>query len=57
MPVDKPPAPEACNCFAVRAAARQITQAYDQFLGPNGLRTTQFSILALILRSQDRCTV
>jgi hypothetical protein len=57
MPVDKPPAPEACNCFAVRATARQITQAYDQFLGPTGLRTTQFSIPAVILRSQDRCTV
>jgi hypothetical protein len=57
MPVDKPPAPEACNCFAVRAAARHITQAYDPFLAPTGLRTRQFSILAVILRSQDRCTV
>jgi hypothetical protein len=57
MPVDKPPAPEACNCFAVRATALHITQAYDQFLAPTGLRTRQFSILAVILRSQDRCTV
>jgi len=39
-----------CNCHAVRAAARHITQAYDQFLAPAGLRTTQFSILAKLKR-------
>ena len=39
-----------CNCHAVRAAARHITQAYDQFLAPSGLRTTQFSILAKLKR-------
>src|ERR1700751_670796 len=39
-----------CNCHAVRAAARHITQAYDQFLAPSGLRTTQFSILAALKR-------
>ena len=38
--------PEECNCLAVRQAARHITQFYDQFLTPSGLRTTQFSILA-----------
>jgi DNA-binding MarR family transcriptional regulator len=37
---------EECNCFAVRAAARRVTQFYDQFLAPTGLRTTQFSVLA-----------
>ena len=50
MPIDKLPAPEECNCFAVRAAARHVTQAYDQFLAPTGLRTTQFSILAKLKR-------
>lgn len=30
----------------MRQAARHITQFYDQFLAPSGLRTTQFSILA-----------
>jgi DNA-binding MarR family transcriptional regulator len=40
----------ACNCAAVRAAARHITQAYDGFLAPSGLRTTQFSILARLGR-------
>jgi DNA-binding MarR family transcriptional regulator len=37
---------EQCNCLAVRQAARHLTQFYDQYLAPSGLRTTQFSILA-----------
>jgi DNA-binding MarR family transcriptional regulator len=36
----------ACNCLAVRSAARHVTQFYDQLLAPTGLRTTQFTILA-----------
>jgi len=44
------PPPEVCNCFAVRAAARHVTQSYDQFLAPSGLRTTQLSILARLNR-------
>ena len=43
--------PEECNCLAVRQAARHITQFYDQFLAPSGLRATQFSILAKLRRS------
>jgi DNA-binding MarR family transcriptional regulator len=42
--------PEECNCLAVRQAARHITQFYDHFLAPSGLRTTQFSILANLRR-------
>src|SRR5271165_4195425 len=42
--------PEDCNCLAVRQAARHITQFYDQFLAPSGLRTTQFSILGRLRR-------
>src|SRR5262249_58128199 len=38
--------PEACNCLALRQAARRATQLYDQALAPTGLRTTQFSILS-----------
>ncbi|MBV8421287.1 MAG: winged helix-turn-helix transcriptional regulator [Hyphomicrobiales bacterium] len=44
-----PPA-EECNCFAVRAAARHVSQSYDRFLAPAGLRTTQYSILARLKR-------
>lgn len=50
MTSDSKPVPEECNCYAVRAAARHVTQAYDQFLAPAGLRTTQFSILAKLKR-------
>jgi DNA-binding MarR family transcriptional regulator len=41
---------EECNCSAVRAAARHVTQFYDQVLAPAGLRTTQCSILARLNR-------
>ena len=40
-----------CICLAVRQAARHVTQSYDQFLAPAGLRTTQFSILAKLKRN------
>jgi DNA-binding MarR family transcriptional regulator len=44
------PPPEECTCFAVRAAARHVSQSYDRFLAPAGLRTTQYSILARLKR-------
>ena len=37
-----------CTCFNLRKAARAVTQMYDEFLRPSGLRTTQFSLLMLI---------
>jgi DNA-binding MarR family transcriptional regulator len=46
MPTARVPESEDCNCFAVRSAARHVTQLYDQFLAPIGLRATQFSIMA-----------
>ena len=50
MPTVTLPGPEDCNCFAVRSAARHVTQLYDQLLAPVGLRVTQFSILAKLTR-------
>jgi len=50
MPYDDRPDAEVCNCAAIRAAARHVTQSYDQFLAPVGLRTSQFSILAKLKR-------
>jgi DNA-binding MarR family transcriptional regulator len=50
MPSTTVPTAENCHCFAVRAAARHVTQLYDQFLAPVGLRTSQFSILAKLKR-------
>ena len=44
------PRPEECNCFAVRSAARHVSQYYDRYLAATGLRTTQFSILAKLKR-------
>ena len=40
--------PMSCNCLALRQAARHVTQFYDQCLAKKGLRTTQFSILAML---------
>src|SRR6202161_4627658 len=42
--------PAACNCLALRQATRHVTQFYDQFISPLGLRTTQYSILARLQR-------
>jgi DNA-binding MarR family transcriptional regulator len=50
MHSDGPVTPTACSCLAIRQAARHVSQFYDQFLAPTGLRTTQFSILAKIKR-------
>jgi len=42
--------PSGCNCLALRQAARRVTQVYDVFLAPSGLRATQYSILARLKR-------
>jgi DNA-binding MarR family transcriptional regulator len=38
----------SCSCFAVRRAARAITQHYDRHLRPSGLRATQFTLLVVL---------
>src|SRR6202049_1264352 len=42
--------PAACNCLALRQAARHVTQFYEQFVGPLGLRAAQYSVLAMLPR-------
>src|ERR1700679_4038248 len=42
--------PAACSCLALRQATRHVTQFYDQFISPLGLRATQYSILARLDR-------
>ncbi len=37
-----------CACLNLRQATRAVTQLYDDFLRPTGLRITQFSLLAVI---------
>jgi DNA-binding MarR family transcriptional regulator len=46
------PISERCNCLALRQAARHVTQFYDQYLAPTGLRVTQFSLLTKLQRSR-----
>lgn len=41
---------DVCHCFAVRQAARWISQLYDQHLADAGLRSTQYAILAHLER-------
>ncbi len=40
----------ACNCLAIRQAARQITQLYERHLAAAGLTASQYSILAKLSR-------
>lgn len=35
-----------CNCLALRQAARHVSQLYDSHLAQEGLRATQYSVLA-----------
>jgi DNA-binding MarR family transcriptional regulator len=39
---------QRCTCFNLRKAARAVTQLYDEYMRPTGLRVTQFSLLAVI---------
>ena len=45
-----------CNCFALRQAARHVTQIYDRHLAKEGLRSTQYSVL-LNLRRLARISI
>ena len=46
----RPSRPLDCNCLVVRQAARHVTQLYDRWLAPFGLKTSQFGILASLKR-------
>lgn len=48
------PFPDHCTCFAIRRAARHVSQGYDRALAPTGLRTTQFSLLSTLDRHGPR---
>jgi DNA-binding MarR family transcriptional regulator len=50
-PALKIPEPGRCNGLSLRKATRRISQLYDAFLTPCGLRSTQRSILLQIARS------
>jgi DNA-binding MarR family transcriptional regulator len=42
--------PDACSCVSLRKAARHVSQFYDVYLAPLGIRTTQYSILSRVAR-------
>ncbi|NNG03555.1 MAG: MarR family transcriptional regulator [Inquilinus sp.] len=48
-----PPAPPEgpCTCAQVRRAARGLTRDYDRALKPAGLKLTQYSVLANLVRA------
>src|ERR1700679_703812 len=44
---------DECNCFALRQAARHVTQIYERHLGAIGLTAAQFTILAKRARTPN----
>jgi DNA-binding MarR family transcriptional regulator len=49
--MSKLPFHDECNCFALRQAARYVTQIYERHLGQIGLTAAQFTILAKLART------
>jgi DNA-binding MarR family transcriptional regulator len=42
--------PSACNCINLRRASQAITEVYDDFLAPSGLKISQYALLKNIKR-------
>jgi DNA-binding MarR family transcriptional regulator len=55
--MEKPLSYDDCNCFAVRQAARYITQLYERHLLPVGLTAAQFTLLAKLSRRAEGWTM
>jgi DNA-binding MarR family transcriptional regulator len=51
------PSYDECNCFALRQAARYVTQIYERHLGEVGLTAAQFTILAKLARAAAPLTM
>ena len=48
--MNRPLSYDECNCFALRQAARYVTQIYERHLGEVGLTAAQFTIIAKLAR-------
>ena len=46
----KPLSPDECNCFALRQAARYVTQIYERHMASLNLSAAQFTILVKLDR-------
>ena len=42
--------PSVCNCINLRRASQAITEVYDQFLEPSGLKISQYALLKNIMQ-------
>lgn len=51
--MNRPLSYDECNCFALRQAARYVTQIYERHLGAIGLTAAQFTIMAKLARLPD----
>jgi len=51
--MDKPISHDDCNCFALRQAARYVTQIYERHLGEVGVTAAQFTIVAKLARKPN----
>lgn len=47
---------ESCACFLAKRTARLLTQHYERYLRPSGLRATQFTLLVALTRLRDAAT-
>jgi DNA-binding MarR family transcriptional regulator len=48
--MNKPTSHDECNCFALRQAARFVTQIYERHLSRVGLTAAQYTIMAKLSR-------
>jgi DNA-binding MarR family transcriptional regulator len=48
--MNKPLSHDECNCFALRQAARFVTQIYERHLSQAGLTAAQYTIMAKLSR-------
>lgn len=48
--MSSPVSPQGCTNFKLRRVTRLVSRHYDAALAPSGLRTTQFSLLSVVLR-------
>ncbi|MGF6916988.1 MarR family winged helix-turn-helix transcriptional regulator [Paraburkholderia sp. 40] len=51
--MNRPLSYDECNCFALRQAARHVTQMYERHLSSVGLTAAQFTILAKLARTPN----
>ncbi|WP_206996490.1 MarR family winged helix-turn-helix transcriptional regulator [Trinickia mobilis] len=51
--MNRPLSYDECNCFALRQAARYVTQIYERHLTQVGMTAAQFTIMAKLARKPE----